>query len=210
MILVSKAAARDGIWRALEERCPAAYPFPVRGHFRGAAETAKRLFHSPLLAEAQQIKVNHDSPQRFARAEALRRGTVVYVPTPRLASGFMHLNPARIDPADILVSYRPRKLAAVRDFGRLGQPPQFRCYRHGLRRCYAYRQTSWQWAGYSVEFATLREFSHPPVPVAISVHDEQVVEDFLITAHDQPLSLIATPTRTIKITQSMPAPAGID
>src|SRR5204862_3384585 len=42
--------------------------------------------------------VNPDSPQRPLRAEALRRGVTVFVPTPRLRGGFQKLDPRRIPP----------------------------------------------------------------------------------------------------------------
>ena len=94
-----KASARDHVWGELERRKLGAYPFPVRGripNFRGAKEAAARLMDTPLMLAARRIKVNPDSPQRFVRAEALRRGIRVYVPTPRLAGGFMLLDPAKI------------------------------------------------------------------------------------------------------------------
>jgi 5-formyltetrahydrofolate cyclo-ligase len=37
---------------------------------------------------ATAIKINPDSPQRPLRAEALRHGITVFVPTPRLRGGF--------------------------------------------------------------------------------------------------------------------------
>ena len=52
-----------------------------------------------LQLRATAIKVNPGSPQRPVRAEALRRGITVFVPTPRLRGGFKKLDPRRI-PAD--------------------------------------------------------------------------------------------------------------
>ena len=42
-----------------------------------------------------------DSPKRPLRAEALRRGITVFVPTPRLRGGFKKLDPRRIPPDKI-------------------------------------------------------------------------------------------------------------
>ena len=54
--------------------------------------------------------------------------------------------------------------------------------------------------GYSdLEFAILRELGHPPVPVATTVHDLQVVTSVPRDPTDQPLSVIATPTHAIRI-----------
>jgi 5-formyltetrahydrofolate cyclo-ligase len=65
--------------------------------------------------------------------------------------------------------------------------------------------------GYSdLEFAILRELGHPPVPVATTVHDLQVVDSVPRGPTDQPLSVIATPTHTIRINRPAAAPTGID
>jgi 5-formyltetrahydrofolate cyclo-ligase len=65
--------------------------------------------------------------------------------------------------------------------------------------------------GYSdLEFAILRELGHPPVPVATTVHDLQVVASVPRDPTDQPLSVIATPTQAIRIKRPSAAPTGID
>jgi hypothetical protein len=65
--------------------------------------------------------------------------------------------------------------------------------------------------GYSdLEFAILRELGHPPVPVATTVHDLQVVTSVPRDPTDQPLSVIATPTHAIRIKRPSAAPTGID
>jgi hypothetical protein len=65
--------------------------------------------------------------------------------------------------------------------------------------------------GYSdLEFAILRELCHPLVPVATTVHDLQVVDSVPRDPTDQPLSMIATPTQTIRIKRPSAALTGID
>ena len=65
--------------------------------------------------------------------------------------------------------------------------------------------------GYSdLEFAILRELGHPPVPVATTVHDLQLVEGVPRDPTDQPLSAIVTPTQTLRVTKPGPVPEGID
>lgn len=209
-----KASARDYVWGRLEDEHLAAYPFPPRGripNFRGAREAALKLFEAPLLAAARRIKVNPDSPQRHVRAEALRRGIRVYVPTPRLAGGFMVLDPERIPAAlawqAAARSAWPRFAAAVA----LSDLPHFDAIVTGCVAVTPAGKRAGKGAGYSdLEFAILRELGHPPVPVATTVHDVQIVEDFPIAAHDQPVSVIATPTRLIEIANPLPAPDRID
>ena len=116
---------------------------------------------------ATAIKVNPDSPQRPLRAEALRRGITVFVPTPRLRGGFRKLDPHRIPPdkieeaASLSRGNRWSEEVALTDMPR---PDAIVCgsvvvTRDG-RRC-------GKGEGYSdLEFAILRELGHPPVPVA--------------------------------------------
>ena len=56
----------------------------------------------------------------------------------------------------------------------------------------------------------MRELGHPPVPVATTVHNLQVVDSVPSDPTDQPLSVIVTPTRTIRIKRLGAAPTGID
>ena len=209
-----KASARDHVWGALEDQKLGAYPFPIRGripNFRGAREAAARLFETPLLQQARRIKVNPDSPQRFVRAEALRRGIQVYVPTPRLAGGFMLLDPAAI-PQDAIW-----KASARSNWDRYASPvalaalPEMDLIVTGCVAVTPEGKRAGKGAGYSdLEFAILRELGHAPVPVVTTVHDVQVVGDFPIDGHDQPLSMIVTPTRTITVASPLPCPDGIE
>jgi 5-formyltetrahydrofolate cyclo-ligase len=65
--------------------------------------------------------------------------------------------------------------------------------------------------GYSdLEFAILRELGHPPVPVATTVHDLQLVASVPRDPTDQPLGVIATPTHAIRIKRTSAAPTGVD
>ena len=95
-----KADTRAHVWKQLTAQNVARFPFPVQGripNFAGAREAAQRLFTIPAFRDARRLKINPDSPQRWVRAEALRRGITIYVPTPRLKGGFMRFDPATID-----------------------------------------------------------------------------------------------------------------
>jgi 5-formyltetrahydrofolate cyclo-ligase len=210
----TKDAAREAVWDRLQEAGVARFPFPPHGripNFAGAREAAQRLFEAAPFDKARCIKVNPDSPQQPLRAEALRRGIVVLVPTPRLAGGFKKLDPRRI-PAE---SYE--EAAALKTMDRWAKPVALTALpvldaivagsvavtRDG-RRC-------GKGAGFSdFEFAILRELGRPPVPVATTVHPLQLVDSFPVEANDLPLSLIVTPEETIRVAKPLAAPEGID
>src|SRR5215470_3933460 len=94
-----KGAARQWVWDHLAIAGVARFPFPPHGripNFAGAEIAARRLLDEEPWKSAEAIKVNPDAPQRPLRAEALRRGITVFVPTPRLRGGFKRLDPRRI------------------------------------------------------------------------------------------------------------------
>jgi len=99
-----KSAARQWVWDRLSAEGVARFPFPPHGripNFAGAEMAAARLLDIEPWKSATVIKVNPDSPQRPLRAQALRRGITVFVPTPRLRGGFKKLDPRRIPPEKI-------------------------------------------------------------------------------------------------------------
>lgn len=209
-----KATARDYVWHRLETEALAAFPFPARGripNFKNARQAALNLFQTPLMQSVRCIKVNPDSPQRHVRAEALRRGVTVFVPTPRLAGHFMVLDPRHI-PVDAIwqASARTSWPEWAHEVG-LRELPHFDAIVTGCVAVTPTGKRAGKGAGYSdLEFAILRELGHPPVPVVTTVHDVQIVQDFPIAAHDQPLAMIATPQQVIAIADPLPAPRGID
>ena len=94
-----KSAARQWVWDRLSAAGVARFPFPPHGripNFAGAEVAATRLLDIEPWKSATAIKVNPDSPQRPVRAEALRHGIIVFVPTPRLRSAFKKLDPRRL------------------------------------------------------------------------------------------------------------------
>ncbi|GKS59672.1 5-formyltetrahydrofolate cyclo-ligase [Nitrospira sp.] len=209
----TKNAARKAIWDRLQARHVARFPFPPHGripNFTGAEEAARRLFELAPWKNARRLKINPDAPQRPVRAEALNRGISVYIPTPRLRGGFMLLDPAAIPPHKI------SEASGLTTGAKWATPVALRAMprmdaivcgsvvvtRSG-RRC-------GKGEGSDLEYAILRELGHPPVPVATTVHDTQIVDFVPRDRTDQPLSVIVTPTRTIRVRRPPPPPAGLD
>ena len=214
LVFDNKADARSWVWDRLQAEGLARFPFPPHGripNYVGADLAAKRLFEESPWREARDIKVNPDSPQRAVRLLALERGIRVYVPTPRLTGGFHLLDPAEIAAADYQAA---ASLSSMPDYSRqiaLSEMPQLDAIVTGCAAVTRTGKRCGKGEGYSdIEFALLRELGHAAVPVATTVHDAQLVADFPIESNDLPLSLICTPTETIRIASPLPAPAGID
>jgi 5-formyltetrahydrofolate cyclo-ligase len=209
-----KAAARRWVWDALEDRKLAGFPFPPHGripNFVDAQAAAERLFRESPWRDARAIKVNPDSPQLAVRLGALKLGVRVYVPTPRLQGGFNLLDPQAIPPE------RLREAATLSSMHRWARPvplehmPPLDAIVTGCAAVTATGKRAGKGEGYSdLEYAILRELGFAPVPVATTVHDVQVVEDFPVESNDLPLTLICTPTRTIRVSEPLPAPERVE
>tara|TARA_B100000686_G_C16767590_1_gene962846 strand:- start:1352 stop:2077 length:726 start_codon:yes stop_codon:yes gene_type:complete len=213
-LFTSKQEAREAIWDCLKENRLAAFPFPPHGripNFVGAKEAALRVFDEPEWRDAKIIKVNPDSPQKYVRAEALRRNIIVYVPTPRLQNGFLRLDPKFI-PADAITdaSHMARCDLWAQPVP-LKELPQVDAIVTGSVTVTKSGKRAGKGAGYSdIEFAILRELGHSPVPVATTVNDVQIVESFPIESNDLTLAVIATPTQTIRVPNPLQTPSQIE
>lgn len=210
----TKQSARQAIWDRLKTEKLAAFPFPPHGripNFKGAKDAALRLFDEPEWRDAKCIKVNPDSPQKYVRAEALRRGIVVYVPTPKLKAGFLKLDPAKIPFDAIVDASQMSRCARWAEPVALRDLPQMDAIVTGCVAVTESGRRAGKGAGYSdIEFAILRELGHDSVPVATTVNDVQVVGAFPIESNDLPLTVIATPTRIYRVASPPPAPTGIE
>ena len=85
-----------------------------------AREAALRALALPVFEGARRVKVNPDAPQLPLRAAALERGIHVYMPTPRLRAGFLHLDPRRIPAAE---RRRAASLSGCRRWARAAASP---------------------------------------------------------------------------------------
>lgn len=209
----TKADARQAVWDRLQRDGAARFPFPPHGripNFAGAREAARRLFELEPWKRAKRIKVNPDAPQRYVREEALRRGIVVFVPTPRLRAGFKRLDPAKIPIDKIAEAAALSTSRAWAEDLPLEDLPRLDAIVCGSVAVTPIGRRCGKGEGYSdLEYAILRELGHPPVPVATTVHDLQLVDEFPWDETDLPLSVIVTPTQTITVADPPPPPAGI-
>ncbi|MBK17816.1 MAG: 5-formyltetrahydrofolate cyclo-ligase [Rhodospirillaceae bacterium] len=209
----SKEAARAHVWDTLKDQREARFPFPIHGripNFKRAEAAASRLFELSPWKDAKYIKINPDSPQRPVRLEALKRGITYFMPTPRLKAGFKRFDPAKIGTENFS---KAAALSTSDDWAEevsLEDMPQVDAIVAGSVAVTRLGKRCGKGEGYSdIEFAILRELGHKPVPVATTVHQISVVDDFPRDEIDLPLSVVVTPDETIEVDEPFPAPDGI-
>ena len=195
------------VWRLIEEKGIATFPKPVFHripNFVGAEKAANNLRNLPEYNSAKVVFCNPDSPQRPVREMALQEGKTVVMATSRLREGFLLLDPHNIPSNHISEastihgafkygrSVKPNEIkidlfvagsvAVAPDGGRLGKGN-----------------------GYSdQEYVILKNAGSltAQTNVVTTVHDIQIVENIPSDQWDVPVSIIVTPTKTVRTRQS--------
>ncbi|WP_418282748.1 5-formyltetrahydrofolate cyclo-ligase [Halorubrum sp. DTA98] len=224
---MDKVTVRETVWDALAERGAARFPFPPHGripNFAGADDACERVTETDAWASATTLKCNPDAPQLPVRRAALRAGKTVYMAQPRLRDPkpFLRLDPAEVDDVD--------EATTVSGVSKHGVPvapedvPHVDLVVSGSVAVTTAGDRIGKGEGYSdLEWAVLRELDavDDDTTVATTVHDLQVVDgpDSPISdpeelpdpdAHDVPLDLVATPSRTIRTGTERTRPDGVD
>jgi 5-formyltetrahydrofolate cyclo-ligase len=209
-----KELIRQRVWAFLEERNIARFPRPVFNripNFVGAEEAGKKVAATMEFEEAGTIKVNPDSAQRQVRLEALSRGKLLLMPTPRLRGGFILLD--RMVPKD-----RLRAASTIRGAFMLGKQvpldklPVVDLAVVGSVAVAPDGGRIGKGEGYSeMEYAVLRELGlvSESTPIITTVHDSQIVESVPLEEHDIAVDHIVTPTRLLATNRSRPRPTAI-
>jgi 5-formyltetrahydrofolate cyclo-ligase len=214
--MVDKDAIRTRIWDRFERDGIARFPFPPHGrisNFDGARAAAERAMALPELATAAAVKANPDAPQLPLRRRLLKNGATVYMAVPRLAEAacFVELDPTELADLDAAPT-----VSHMDEHGVRIEPdalPALDAIVVGSVAVDASGARIGKGEGYSdLEYAILREFGlvDDDTTTVTTVHDTQVVEETLTPdAHDVPIDVVCTPTRTIR-TDAGSKPAGID
>lgn len=210
-----KAEIRGRVWRAMEEAGVARAPVPLHGripNFEGADAAARLLSQVDEFKTARTVKVNPDSPQRPLRLLVLRSGKRLVVPTPRIAAGFLLLDPRSIpDRLHRLASTiaGARQLGTVTDLALL---PKVDLMVAGSVAVDSEGNRLGKGAGYSeIEYAVLAEqgLVDKRTPIATTIHELQLVESVPAEAFDLQVNIVATPDRVIRTTGTRDRPPGI-
>jgi len=213
----TKDAIRKSIWKAMEREGVSRFP-GAEGripNFAGAKLAAEKLATSRGWRRAQVIKANPDSPQTHVRRLALEEGKTIVMAVPRLRDN----NPFRV--------LDPRKLSS----GQRGEAATIKgALRHGgvvaleelpeidfvLCGSVAVNLTGariGKGGGFSdLEYGLLIEAGRidDHTVVATTVHPTQILrEHLMMTGHDLPVDVIATPRAVIEVESQYARPRGI-
>jgi len=211
---VNKDEIRNLVWTKMTEEKLGRFPFPLKGripNFKGAEKAAHFVFQMPEYKNAKVIKVNPDSPQLPIRAQALRDGKTILVPTPRLKAGFIMVKPEWVPAGE---EKKAASLSHIKNYGKeipLTEIPKIDLIFAGSVALNKDGRRAGKGEGYADrEYAILRELGNPLVPVIGTVHSAQVVEyDIPIDRFDLTVDWIATEEGLIQTNTPFEKPIGI-
>ncbi|MEM1582519.1 MAG: 5-formyltetrahydrofolate cyclo-ligase [Candidatus Bathyarchaeia archaeon] len=212
---LSKEEIRRRIWSLMEESSIARFPRPVYGripNFIGSDIAARRLAEREEFKRAKVIKVNPDSPQSMARYLTLLNGKILVMPTPRLKSGFLILDPSRIprrayrEASSIHGAFKYGAVCSISEIPTVDLivAGSVAVSRDGVR--------VGKGGGYSeIEYGILREIRavDENTPIFTTVHDVQVVDFVPKEIYDLTVNAIITPTKIVEIGHVGERPKGI-
>ncbi len=213
----TKDQVRRAVWKAMDREGVSRFP-GAEGripNFAGAKLAAERLAGNRLWKRAQVVKANPDSPQTHARRLALEQGKMVVMAVPRLRDPhpFRLLDPRRLsgrakkEAATIKGALRHGKVVALEEI------PEVDFVLCGSVAVNLNGARVGKGGGFSdLEFGLLIEEGRidEHSVIATTVHPIQIVrENLMMTDHDLPIDMIATPRAVIDVERAFDRPRGI-
>ncbi|WP_299088690.1 5-formyltetrahydrofolate cyclo-ligase [uncultured Metabacillus sp.] len=214
MSKLTKQTIRERTWRFLEENKLGRFPFPLKNripNFKGAEKASQFVTSMPEYKRAKVIKVNPDAPQLPIRAQILRDGKILLVPTPRLKAGFILVEPDWVPSGE---ERRAASLSHIKSYGKeipLSEMPQIDLFVVGSVALNRDGRRVGKGEGFADrEYAIIRELGNPDAPVIGTIHSTQLTnEDIPKDPYDLTLDWIATETELIQTNTPYKKPEGI-
>jgi len=213
----AKDEVRRDVWRAMDREGVSRFP-GAEGripNFAGAKAAAERLARHSSWQEAGTIKANPDSPQTHARRLALAQGKTVVMAVPRLRDQ----HPFRLLDPRKLAGEQLREAATIKGALRHGevidldQVPPLDLVLTGSVAVNLKGARLGKGGGFSdLEYGLLLEAGKIDrrTVVVTTVHPIQILrENLLMTGHDIPVNLVATPRAVIEVDGAYKRPPGI-
>ena len=213
----AKDEVRRDVWRSMDRQGVSRFP-GAQGripNFAGAKAAAERLARHPYWLGAATIKANPDSPQTHARRLALEHGKTLVMAVPRLRDQhpFRLLDPGKLDEPQLREASTIKGALRHGEVIDLDQVPELDLILTGSVAVNPDCARLGKGGGFSdLEYGLLCESGRidQRTLVATTVHPVQIVaESLLMTTHDLPVDLIATPDALIEVDGDHPRPPGI-
>jgi 5-formyltetrahydrofolate cyclo-ligase len=197
-----KKCIREKIWKEMKKKHIERFPYAWGRipNFEGAEKAAQRLAGLEEFQKANIVFVAPDSPQKLVRELVLKQGKVLIMPTPRLKSGFILVEPKK---------GMEKKASSIKGAFKWGNQilitkvPEVDFVVQGAVAVDCLGGRLGKGGGYGdKEVALLRKHKKiVSAQIAVTVHDIQVVEKLPQDEWDFTVDIIVTPTQVIRTLQ---------
>ncbi len=215
--MLSKDEVRAEVWKAMEDQGVSRFP-GAEGripNFAGAKLAAEKLAAHRLWKRSAVVKANPDSPQTHARRLALEEGKTVIMAVPRLRDPhpFRILEPKKLPKGSLQEAATIKGALKHGRIVALDELPEIDLVLCGSVAVNLSGARIGKGGGYhDLEYGILVDAGKidDHVIVATTVHPIQILRRHLmVTDHDLPCDVIATPRAVIEIERQYPRPRGI-
>ena len=197
--IIEKQKLREKIWKLLEEKNIARFPFSLRDripNFKGSDKAAELLKKLPEWKKAKIVFSNPDAAQRKVRELALKEGKILIMATPRLKKGYLKIDPKEVEGKEKEASTIVGAFKYGKSIKALPKPDLI------VTGCVAVDKEGWRLGkgkGYGdKEIKTFLE-KFGKILVITTVHDLQIVDKVPHNENDTKVDFIVTPNKIIKI-----------
>src|SRR5918997_1977939 len=213
----TKDQVRKAVWKAMDREGVSRFP-GAEGripNFAGAKLAAERLSGHRVWKRARTIKANPDSPQTHVRRIALGQGKNLVMAVPRLRDPhpFRLLDPRKLGEDELREAATIKGALKHGEVIDLEQVPELDLVLTGSVAVNLKGARLGKGGGFSdLEYGLLSEAGKIDrrTVVATTVHPIQILrEDLLMTNHDIPVDLVATPRAVIDVEGDYRRPPGI-
>ncbi|WP_077624530.1 5-formyltetrahydrofolate cyclo-ligase [Sediminibacillus massiliensis] len=212
--MVTKQEMRDEKWKQLTDEKLGRFPFPLQNripNFKGAESAAQLVTTIPEYELAKVIKVNPDAPQLPIRAQVLKDGKILLIPTPRLKAGFIMIKPEWVPEGE---TRRAASITHMKAYGKeipLHELPTIDLFVVGSVALHRDGRRIGKGEGYADrEYAIIRELGNPDIPIVGSIHSVQLTdEDIPKDPFDLTVDWIATEAELLQTSRHYEKPDGI-
>jgi len=213
----TKDQVRRAVWKAMDREGVSRFP-GAEGripNYAGAKLAAQKLAGHRVWKRAQVVKANPDSPQTHARRLALEEGKTLVMAVPRLRDQ----HPFRLLDSRKLSAKQVREAATIKGALRHGRVvaleeiPEIDFVLCGSVAVNLSGARLGKGGGFSdLEYGLLIDEGKidEHTVVATTVHPIQILrEHLMVTGHDLPVDMIATPRAVIDVERQYDRPRGI-
>ncbi|WP_407270468.1 5-formyltetrahydrofolate cyclo-ligase [Radiobacillus sp. PE A8.2] len=213
--MITKQDIRESKWQYLTDHKLGRFPFPLQNripNFKGAERAAEFVTTIPDYKYAEVIKVNPDAPQLPIRAQIIKDGKVLLVPTPRLKAGFIMVKPEWVPAGE---ERKAASLSHIKSYGReilLSEAPRIDMFIVGSVALHRDGRRVGKGEGYADrEYAIIRELGNADIPIVGTIHSAQLTDqDVPRDPFDITVDWIATETELRKTNSPYDKPTGIN